>query len=427
MKRQSEAPNVTIRALSGADGYRLELRGAGDLEPLPLPIHDPTVLRHVHARFGNALERAKNAWQRPGTLPLQQAGAALADLAKAGSLLLSRVLVRAQESLTELDAAMIRWCPSLHQAPGRIPVLHVEPGVAQFLPWEVIPLFGLFRDGWVETVDGLEQAAGSFPGFSAVVERALVNKTSAQSPWLSTQNDQLTLRFLWHAKYPGASGELAFFRNRDVIRLEGPCPSPGDPLPGPDTIARYMADPGLGLDGRRVEHPHQIMHFSCHCDARAANGPTDDGEFALHLATEDGDSVRIPVEEILGKLILEWKDARRRTLEKPLVFLNACATGVYDPSTLTSVVEPFHKNENRGVIATAANLPDRHAHAFSRRFYFELLNGRTVGEALYEAKWDLLRSRKNPMGLLYSLYGMSALQVAPLPSRTYADASPAHT
>ncbi|MEU0007175.1 CHAT domain-containing protein [Streptomyces sp. NPDC006314] len=427
MKRQSSAPNVTIRALSGADGYRLELKGAGDPEPLPLPIHDPSILRMLRARFGNDLERAKNAWQRAGTLPLQQAGPALAHLAKSGKLLLSRALIRAQESVWELDRAMRRWCPSLHQASGRIPVLHVEPGVAQFLPWELIPLFGLFRDDRAENMDGLKQAAGSFPGFSAVVERALVDETSAQSRWLSTQDDRLTLRFLWHADYPGASGELAFFRTRNSIRLEGPCPTPGDPLPGPDTIARYLADPGLGLDGSRVEHPHQIMHFSCHCVARAGDFGADEGEFALHLASEDGDSVEIPVEDILGKLILEWKERRHRPLEKPLVFLNACSTGVYDPWTLASVIEPFHKNENRGVIATAAHLPDRHAHAFSRRFYFELLNGRTVGEALYEAKWDLLNARKNPMGLLYSLYGMSALQVAPLPSRTYTDASPAHT
>ncbi|CAL9667255.1 hypothetical protein SUDANB176_07287 [Streptomyces sp. enrichment culture] len=421
MRRQSAAPDVTIRALSGADGYRLEMRGAADPEPLPLPIHDPPVLRMRHARFGSALERARTAWQRPGTLPLQQAGKALADLTEAG-----RLLVRAQDSLGELDRAMSRWCPSLRQASGHIPVLHVEPGVAQFLPWEVIPLFDLFRDGWVENVDGLERAASSFPGFGAVVGRALVDETSACSPWLSTQNGQLTLRFLWYAAYPGASGELAFFRNRDSIRLEGPCPAPGDPLPGPDTIARYLADPGRALDGSRAEHPHQVMHLSCHCEVRVDDSTTDEGHFALRLATGDGDSVEIPVEEILGKLILKWKDPRRPAPDKSLVFLNACATGVHDPWTLASVLEPFHKNENRGVIATAANLPDRHAHAFSRRFYFELLNGRTVGEALYEAKWDLLTSRKNPMGLLYSLYGMSALQIAPLPSRAHADAPSVH-
>ncbi|WP_329220520.1 CHAT domain-containing protein [Streptomyces sp. NBC_01485] len=416
MRQQSASPNITVRAVSGAEGYRLELKGAGDPKPLHLPIHEPQVLRSNHARFNSALERAKTVWRSDGALSAQRAGAALLELADAGRTLLTRALVWPTESLPELHDGMRRWCPSLRLENGRIPLLYIEPGAAQFLPWEVLPLFDLNWDGSTPDLNSLREAALAFPGFGAVVERGLVSATTAQSPCLTTENGRLPIRFLWDAKYPGAQGELGFFRSRPVIRLEGPSPADGDPLPGPETMARHIADPGLGLDGRAVEHPYQILHMSCHCVARPGDGRGDPGDFSFHLATEEGESVEIPVEKILGKLALHWTDRARRTADKPFVFLNACATSVYDPWSLASVLEPFHKNQNRGVITTAANLPDRLADGFSRRFYHALLTGATAGEALHAAKWHLLDTMRDPTGLLYCLHGVSSLQVAPLPS-----------
>lgn len=414
MRLQAASPHITVRALSNAEGYRLELTGPGDPEPLVMDTAEPTVLRRHHAAFSTALEQAKKAWQSPGTLDPREAGNALAELADAGRILLLNALRRPYDSVPELARKVARWCPARGEDAAVIPVVHIAPGYAQYLPWEALPLFDPYWEGPVEDVAGLCEAARVFPGLCTVVERGM-EAGATQDPCLATTDGRLPLRFLWHAGYPGARAELGFFRSRPSIRLEGPSPVAGEPLPEPATLAQHMADPGLGLDGRRADRPHQVLHMSCHCVARPGGFPGDEANFAFHLASESGEDVEIPVPKILARLMRGWRAAPADGAAKPLVFLNACATAVYDPWSLESVVAPFHKNQNRGVIATAANLPDRLADTFSRRFYQALLTGGTAGEALHTAKWDLLQSRHNPLGLLYSLHGSSTLRVAPLP------------
>lgn len=79
------------------------------------------------------------------------------------------------------------------------------------------------------------------------------------------------------------------------------------------------------------------------------------------------------------------------------------------------LLRPFQENRNRGIIGTAANVPDRIAAEVGRWFYTGLLAGATVGEALHGAKWRLLRDRGNPLGLLYCLHACAQMRIAPLP------------
>jgi CHAT domain-containing protein len=106
----------------------------------------------------------------------------------------------------------------------------------------------------------------------------------------------------------------------------------------------------------------------------------------------------------------DWADPDRDE-RMPLVFLNACGTSVVDPRTAVSMMTPFLKNANRGIIATSANIPDRVAARFSRWFYTKLLSGLTVAEALYAARRDLLVTYANPLGVLYAYYGNPGLRV----------------
>jgi hypothetical protein len=110
-----------------------------------------------------------------------------------------------------------------------------------------------------------------------------------------------------------------------------------------------------------------------------------------------------------------WTDPDRDG-RMPLIFLNACGTSVVDPQSAVSMMTPFVKNANRGVIATAASIPDRVAALFSRWFYTKLLSGQTVAESLYAARRDLLVTFQNPLGLLYAYYGSPGLRVHPVHS-----------
>nr|WP_272925728.1 CHAT domain-containing protein [Streptomyces sp. SID3212] len=235
----------------------------------------------------------------------------------------------------------------------------------------------------------------------------------AAAPGLRTSGGRLPLRFLWHAEYPGARGELGFFRSRDGIRLDGPYPGDEVPYPGTVSFAEQLADPTLGTDGLRARHVHQVLHMSCHTTVATRDSGAED-PLVFHLASENGETSDVSVEKVLGGLFPAW-DRAPGGAGMPLVFLNACSTAVQDPFSLGSLLEPFDYNRNPGVIGTVARLPDRLAEAFSRRFYETLLAGHTTGEALHAAKWDLLHARRNPLGLLYVLYGDSTLRVHPLP------------
>ena len=94
--------------------------------------------------------------------------------------------------------------------------------------------------------------------------------------------------------------------------------------------------------------------------------------------------------------------------------MNACGTSTINPSSAASFVQLFLENGNRGFIGTETRVPDLVATEYSRIFYKHLVGGETVGYAMHQAKWDLLRQFKNPLGVLYTLYGNPDLAVSPL-------------
>ncbi|MDX3611293.1 CHAT domain-containing protein [Streptomyces europaeiscabiei] len=414
MIRQAPAPNVTIAAYGDRHGHRLALIGADDVDPLILEVREEGVLRQHGARFAQTVARVLALWQRGGRIPLADTARSLQELAAAGRILLTRSLRNAREVYDELGTRMDGWCPLWRDGEATVPVLHVQHGAPQWLPWELLPLFDLTWSGGIEDDSQLWRAARAFPGLSAVVERGM-EQSAGHALGLRAPDGRLPLRYLWHALYPGARGELGFFRSRPGIRLDGPHPGGEDRYPGAVSFAEQLVDPGLGIDGQRLPHPHQVLHMSCHTTVAVGDDKSDD-PLVFHLASESGQAVDVSVERVLAELMPAWaRTPRHGKPGMPLVFLNACSTAARDPLSLGSLLEPFEYNRNPGVIGTVAKLPDRLAEAFSRRFYEALLVGHTAGESLHTAKWDLLHTRRNPVGLLYALHGDSTLQMYPLP------------
>ena len=100
------------------------------------------------------------------------------------------------------------------------------------------------------------------------------------------------------------------------------------------------------------------------------------------------------------------------TGERPMVFLNACGTDVPQLADRSSFTTFLLKRGFRGVLGTVCDIYDSVAAHFAVVFFEALLNGMTVGEAMYEARWHLMDKHGNPMGLFYTFHGNVNLQLS---------------
>jgi hypothetical protein len=78
----------------------------------------------------------------------------------------------------------------------------------------------------------------------------------------------------------------------------------------------------------------------------------------------------------------------------------------------SSFAKFFLEQHSLGVLGTLCDISDIVASHFARVFYQQLLQGRTVGEAMYDARWHLMDVHSNPLGLLYTFHGNPDLKLA---------------
>ena len=101
--------------------------------------------------------------------------------------------------------------------------------------------------------------------------------------------------------------------------------------------------------------------------------------------------------------------AKRRRLA-PLVVLNGCSTGDYDPATLLSFIHRFAALGASGVIGTEIPIHEYLGRAFGEYLIGRLLDGEPVGRVVYDFRQDLLR-RRNLLGLAYVPYCYAGLRL----------------
>ena len=91
---------------------------------------------------------------------------------------------------------------------------------------------------------------------------------------------------------------------------------------------------------------------------------------------------------------------------RPIVILNACATGPAAPTVnRVSLQEALFALGAQGIIVTEAPVMDPLAKVVGERLINKLRDGETISDALVEIRKDLYATQRNPMGLLYSYYG----------------------
>ena len=96
---------------------------------------------------------------------------------------------------------------------------------------------------------------------------------------------------------------------------------------------------------------------------------------------------------------------------RPLVFLNACGTLGYSPDALSPFLKSLVNDRSAaGVLGTEVPVAEALAGEFAKEFILRFIGGEKAGKAVLEARRALL-SRKNPLGLVYTLFAPADLTI----------------
>jgi hypothetical protein len=99
----------------------------------------------------------------------------------------------------------------------------------------------------------------------------------------------------------------------------------------------------------------------------------------------------------------------------PLVFLNGCFTAGFRPDALSPFISRLVEDRAAsGVIGTEITVFEPFAAELALLFLARFLAGQSAGDALLEARRILL-ARRNPLGLVYTLYAAADLRLRPPP------------
>jgi hypothetical protein len=133
-----------------------------------------------------------------------------------------------------------------------------------------------------------------------------------------------------------------------------------------------------------------LIHFACH-------GKFDPEAHEQSIVYLDGND-ELKSRDISGRKENFGKD-------KPFVFINACQTARGDFSLvgIGSWAKEFIEANSSGFLGSSWEVNDELAYRFSTSFYSALLQGKTIGEAMRNARLEI-RKEFDPTWLAYALY-----------------------
>jgi hypothetical protein len=386
---------------------------ASAASPRPfLVVKAPTVEAMTQARLSirSALDDVRRATSDHLQLTWPEAEAAFHHLYQAGAATTYQLFGETSKALRVSEFFRYGW-PSWKGSRGPSPVLQVEVPHNAMYPFEIMPLFDLTTPpARIADHLTLAEVARRFVGFSMVVRRLVartpMGKASAEI------SRPLRVSFLQNSNLDGAKRELAFFTGTDpaAIHLEGPWPTAAT---GKSELARAMFDPDTGFADWPRSTPRQIVHFACHCETRADSS----GDYTLRLQGDESPQLDLRLKDLqVEYLASAAARGSAASPARPFVFINACGSSHVEPITGTSLHAFLLGERHSGVIGTETEIRDDLAAEVSGQFYRRLLAGDDMGAAMQHAKWMLLKRYRNPLGLLYTMYGDTRLQVAPPPT-----------
>lgn len=146
------------------------------------------------------------------------------------------------------------------------------------------------------------------------------------------------------------------------------------------TVNRFCNEPGI-----------DILHLACHAESDTSN--------PLRSFLDFGHDRHYQIDYL--------DQSPRVGIVAPLVFLNACSTGVRRPLETFDFVQALWRHGATNVLAVEAAMESRVAADYAVKFYELLLQGLSLGEAVYRARRALIDAGdkvEDIVALFYSLY-----------------------
>ena len=202
---------------------------------------------------------------------------------------------------------------------------------------------------------------------------------------------KLAMTVFCNRQLAASQREIEYLKKaKPFIDLYGPWPEEGEFAEM--GAALYIMNPSIGLKKDSRDPVATVLHLACHSSTAAGH--------ALRLGGPFGD---VSLSHLIAAAMTQQVTKVR--VRRPLVFLNACATAAPRVADRSSFTTFLLDRGFRGVLGTLCDISDVVAAHFAVVFYEALLNGRTVGEAMYDARWHLMDKHRNPLGLFYTFYG----------------------
>jgi hypothetical protein len=205
-------------------------------------------------------------------------------------------------------------------------------------------------------------------------------------------------------------------RSLSAGQLEG-----GEPIEDQAVLLALLKDSSAGLL-YVFSHGYTPFVFPAWLDVfkrglNAAKQRGDEASEAVLKVLTHGDfrETEAWIELTHGKLALHTlEEVTVQQLQRPIVFLNLCQSAQVMPGVSQSFVWFFLiRASARSVLGTECLVSPAFADVMGRELLRRLLRGTPLGEALRQARKDLLEVRGNPLGLAYTLWGAATSRFEP--------------
>lgn len=207
-----------------------------------------------------------------------------------------------------------------------------------------------------------------------------------------------------HRGLEASAQEIAYLKEEiapHLVHVYGPWP--GDELLAPQAAVRHLLDTNMGIDGVERGRLAEVVHLACHCLTLGVPSKH-------YINIGGGEHGRVTIQD-LTRGVMQRLGLNAPT-PRPLIFINACASADPKMNHRSSFARFFLEQGAYGVLGTLCDISDKVASHFARVFYQHLLEGCTIGEAMYEARSHLMQVHGNPLGLLYTFFGNPDLKLA---------------
>jgi hypothetical protein len=262
--------------------------------------------------------------------------------------------------------------------------------LAWFLPLELLPLSGQ-----------PEAPLSYFLGF-----RAKIIRRRSKFPFGPAEGKAIPTKVFAEQTLPGVGRQVTFFKRSsaylDLLRL---WPDAG--VSDDADLVQELATELLKRNAHNSRSARQILHFCCHYWPAGTN---PEGAFSPVARLGFGNNLFLDIPSLIGRMASMVAGTAFTQRPEAIVFLNACESAKTD-EVGESLLDMLLRHGYQNVITGETLLPDRVAAAFAICFYNALFQGVSFGDAVLQARRELVFRFSNPAGLLYTAFGDPDLQL----------------